>query len=96
MYGRRTIFLVSFLPFTLFHLGGALAQNVQTLLITRFLAGAFGSSPLTNAGGSIADMFTARDRGLASALFAMAPFAGPVLGPIIGVSSVFDYSMNEC
>jgi multidrug resistance protein len=84
MYGRRTIFLVSFLPFVLFHLGGALAHNVETLLITRFLAGAFGSSPLTNAGGIIADMFTARDRGLASALFAMAPFAGPVLGPIVG------------
>ncbi|KAG8724928.1 hypothetical protein FRC09_011819 [Ceratobasidium sp. 395] len=84
MYGRRTIFLVSFLPFTLFHLGGALAHNAETLLITRFLAGAFGSSPLTNAGGTIADMFTARERGLASALFAMAPFAGPVLGPIVG------------
>ncbi|QRV73197.1 major facilitator superfamily transporter [Ceratobasidium sp. AG-Ba] len=84
MYGRRLIFLVSFLPFVLFHLGGALAHNVETLLITRFLAGAFGSSPLTNAGGTIADMFTARERGLASALFAMAPFAGPVLGPIVG------------
>ncbi|CAE7203653.1 unnamed protein product [Rhizoctonia solani] len=84
MYGRRLIFIISFLPFTLFHLGGALAHNIPTLLVTRFLAGAFGSSPLTNAGGTIADMFTARDRGLASALFAMAPFAGPVLGPIVG------------
>ncbi|CAE6426807.1 unnamed protein product [Rhizoctonia solani] len=84
MYGRRLIFIVSFLPFTLFHLGGALAHNIPTLLVTRFLAGSFGSSPLTNAGGTIADMFTAKDRGLASALFAMAPFAGPVLGPIVG------------
>ncbi|KAJ1309199.1 hypothetical protein OPQ81_004868 [Rhizoctonia solani] len=84
MYGRRVIFLVSFLPFTLFHLGGALAHNISTLLVTRFLAGSFGSSPLTNAGGTIADMFTAKERGLASALFAMAPFAGPVLGPIVG------------
>ncbi|KAF8605506.1 MFS general substrate transporter [Ceratobasidium sp. AG-I] len=84
MYGRRLIFMVSFLPFTLFHLGGALGHNVPTLLVTRFLAGAFGSSPLTNAGGCIADMFTAKDRGLASALFSMAPFAGPVLGPIVG------------
>ncbi|KAG8716145.1 hypothetical protein FRC11_008626 [Ceratobasidium sp. 423] len=84
MYGRRLIFMISFLPFTLFHLGGALAHNIPTLLVTRFLAGAFGSSPLTNAGGTIADMFTAKDRGLASALFAMAPFAGPVLGPIVG------------
>ncbi|QRV75562.1 major facilitator superfamily transporter [Ceratobasidium sp. AG-Ba] len=84
MYGRRLIFFVSFLPFVFFHIGGALAHNVETLLITRFLAGSFGSSPLTNAGGTIADMFNARERGLANALFAMAPFAGPVLGPIIG------------
>ncbi|KAJ1309396.1 hypothetical protein OPQ81_006173 [Rhizoctonia solani] len=84
IYGRRLIFLVSFLPFTLFHLGGALAVNTPTLIITRFLAGAFGSSPLTNAGGTIADIFTTNERGLASALFAMAPFGGPVLGPIVG------------
>ncbi|QRW16511.1 major facilitator superfamily transporter [Rhizoctonia solani] len=84
MYGRRLIFMISFLPFVLLHLGGALAHNIPTLLVTRFLAGSFGSSPLTNAGGTIADMFTAKERGLASALFAMAPFAGPVLGPIVG------------
>ncbi|KAF4477225.1 multidrug resistance [Fusarium agapanthi] len=45
-----------------------------------FLAGSFGSSPLSNAGGVIADMFEARDRGLATALFAMAPFLGPTIG----------------
>lgn len=38
-------------------LGAAGAQNIQTLLILRFFAGAIGSSPLTNSGGVIADMF---------------------------------------
>lgn len=38
-------------------LGAAGAQNVQTLVILRFFAGAIGSSPLTNAGGVIADIF---------------------------------------
>jgi MFS family permease len=42
-----------------FSAGAAGAQNIQTLIILRFFAGAFGASPLTNAGGVIADMFEA-------------------------------------
>ncbi|KMU74527.1 benomyl/methotrexate resistance protein [Coccidioides immitis RMSCC 3703] len=59
-------------------------QNIWTLIILRFFAGSFGSSPLTNAGGIIADMFSASQRGLAMGMFSIAPFLGPVLGPIIG------------
>ena len=43
-----------------FSAGAAGAQNIETLLILRFFAGAFGSSPLTNSGGVIADMFSAK------------------------------------
>ncbi|CAF2156960.1 unnamed protein product [Rotaria magnacalcarata] len=64
--------------------GSAGSQNIWTLLILRFLAGAFGSSPLTNAAGTIADVFSARERGLGIVVFASAPFLGPTLGPIIG------------
>lgn len=67
---------------TAFNAGAAGAQNIETLIILRFLAGAFGSSPLTNAGGVIADMFPASQRGLATTFFAAAPFLGPVIGPI--------------
>lgn len=41
---------------TIFNAGAAGSQNIETLIILRFLAGAFGSSPLTNAGGVIAGM----------------------------------------
>lgn len=67
---------------TAFNAGAAGSQNIATLIVLRFLAGAFGSSPLTNAGGVIADMFSAAQRGLATSLFAAMPFLGPVLGPI--------------
>ncbi|KAI0319813.1 MFS general substrate transporter [Amylostereum chailletii] len=80
----RTIFLWTFSIYTLMHLGGALGQNVATILVTRFLAGTFGASPLTNAGGAIADMFSPRDRGMATAIYATAPYMGPVIGPIAG------------
>lgn len=60
----------------------AASQNMATLAATRFLAGAFGSSPLTNGGGILADMFPASQRGMANSLYAAAPFLGPVIGPI--------------
>lgn len=83
MYGRRIIFLFTFAIFALLHLGGSLGRTAPTLLITRTLAGTFGSSPLTNAGGAIGDIWTARERGFASSLYATAPFMGPVVGPIV-------------
>ncbi|KAK6504503.1 hypothetical protein TWF506_002698 [Arthrobotrys conoides] len=84
MYGRQKLFFGTYAALTAFNAGAAGARNIPQLLICRFFAGAFGSSPLTNAGGVIADMFPASQRGLAMAVFAAAPFMGPVLGPIAG------------
>ncbi|KAJ6011928.1 hypothetical protein N7499_013101 [Penicillium canescens] len=84
IFGRRHIFTISFMFLTAFNAGSAGAQNIQTLIILRFLAGSFGSSPFGNAGGTIADMFPASQRGIAISLFAAAPFLGPTLGPVIG------------
>lgn len=84
MFGRQALFIGTYAGLTAFNAGCAGAQNIWTLSVLRFFAGAFGSSPLTNAGGTIADMFTSSQRGLAMAIFAAAPFLGPVLGPVIG------------
>lgn len=84
LFGRQYLFAGTYLALTAFNAGAAGSKNIQTLIILRFFAGAFGSSPLTNAGGVIADMFSAAERGLATSLFAAAPFMGPVLGPIVG------------
>lgn len=82
--GRRLIFVGTYGMLTVFIAATAGAQNIQTILILRFFAGAFGSSPLTNAGGTIADIFPARQRGLAMGFFSAAPFLGPAIGPIVG------------
>ncbi|KAI0957054.1 hypothetical protein AcW1_005567 [Taiwanofungus camphoratus] len=84
MYGRRIVFIGTFTVFTLLHLGGSLGRNTTTLLVTRTLAGIFGVSPFTNSGGALADIWVPRERGIASSLYASAPFMGPVLGPIVG------------
>ena len=70
LFGRQVLFFFTYMALTAFNGGAAGAPNIQTLIVLRFLAGTFGSSPLTNSGGVIADMFNASERGLATALFA--------------------------
>ena len=84
LYGRQVLFIGTYTVLTIFNAGAAGANNMAALIAMRLVAGLFGSSPLTNAGGVIADMFNAEERGLATSLFASAPFLGPALGPIVG------------
>lgn len=84
LYGRQYLFFGTYMMLTIFNAGAAGANSAATLIVMRFLAGTFGSSPLTNAGGVIADMMPASQRGVAMSIFAAAPFMGPVLGPIVG------------
>ncbi|KOS17159.1 putative MFS-type transporter [Escovopsis weberi] len=84
LFGRQRLFFVSYLCLTAFNAGAAAAPSMASLIVLRFLAGSFGSAPLTNAGGVIADMFPAAQRGIATSIFSLAPFLGPALGPIAG------------
>lgn len=80
MYGRKSIFVISYTAYTAFSVAAACAPSITALLLLRFFASAFGSSTMTNTGGVIADMFSRRERGLATGLFVTAPFLGPALG----------------
>ncbi|KII88762.1 hypothetical protein PLICRDRAFT_176307 [Plicaturopsis crispa FD-325 SS-3] len=84
LYGRRIVFLCAYLSFALMNIGGGLGTNIATLLACRLLAGIFGASMLTNAGGSVTDVWSPRERGAATAAYSYATFIGPVFGPIIG------------
>lgn len=59
-----------------FQVGGALAKNTAQILVFRFLGGVFAAAPLTNSGALIADIWDAKTRGKALAIFTLAPFAG--------------------
>ncbi|GAA5921872.1 hypothetical protein JCM1841_000954 [Sporobolomyces salmonicolor] len=91
--GRNPVYLVSILIFTLFEIGTACSTNIQTRVILRFFAGCAGASPLTNAGGSLADMWTAEERTFAFPVFAISGFFGPALGPVLGgwIGQKYDY-----
>ncbi|RXW15320.1 hypothetical protein EST38_g10533 [Candolleomyces aberdarensis] len=83
LYGRRPIHVWPYLGFMGFLVGAALAPNTASILVFRFLAGTFAAAPLTNTGALISDVWDADMRGKALAIFAVAPFAGPALGPTV-------------
>ena len=84
MFGRRAVLVPACIAYTLFNLGQSLAQNMATVLVTRFLCGFFASAPLNNCGGVLADLWDAASRVPASSLLFASVFLGPALGPTVG------------
>jgi len=74
-----------------FSFGTATAKDIQTILITRFFAGFFGSAPVTNTGGVLGDIWSPSQRGTAIVGYAFAVVGGPTLGPIAGGAIVSSY-----
>jgi len=83
-YGRRPIYIVSFSFFLLWLIPSAVAQNLQTMLIGRFLDGLAGSAFLSVAGGTVGDLFKREDLQLPMMIYTASPFVGPSVGPLIG------------
>ena len=83
-YGRRPIYLISIFFFLIFIIPCAAAQNIQTMLVGRFLDGIAGSAFLTVAGGTVADLFEPSEIQAPMILYTVAPFLGPIIGPLIG------------
>jgi MFS family permease len=71
VFGRRNVFILTYTMFTIFNAGLIASQNIWTVAILRFFSGAFGSSPLTNAGGSISDIWDQATLGQAIAIFSV-------------------------
>ncbi|KAM5352814.1 hypothetical protein ACJ41O_005536 [Fusarium nematophilum] len=84
LYGRLPVYHACNIFFVGFTVGCALAPNMGALIAFRFLAGSFGACPLTNGGGSIADMIPQEKRAVAMSAFSIGPLLGPVLGPVVG------------
>lgn len=82
-YGRRPIFIITFIIYTGFQVGCALSKNTGSILVFRFLGGCFAAAPLTNSGAMLADIWDTDHRGQAMSIFSLAPFAGPSIGPIV-------------
>lgn len=91
LYGRKPAVLAPYFIAAIFSFGTATAKDIQTVLITRFFAGFFGSAPVTNTGGVLSDIWSPEQRGAAIVGYAMAVVGGPILGPIVGGAIVQSY-----
>lgn len=91
VYGRKPAVFIPYFIAAIFSFGTATAKDIQTIMITRFFTGFFGSAPVTNTGGVLGDIWTAEQRGAAIVGYAMAVVGGPVIGPIVGGAVVQSY-----
>jgi multidrug resistance protein len=83
-YGRRLIYVVSWTLYVIFIIPQAVAQNIETVIVSRFLDGFAGSAFLAVSGGTVGDLFTANELQAPMLMFSLAPFVGPSIGPLIG------------
>ncbi|KAL8929385.1 MAG: hypothetical protein Q9172_000558 [Xanthocarpia lactea] len=82
--GRKLPLVIGMFGFSIFSVASATAKDLQTVLLTRFFGGVFGSCPLAVVAAVFSDMFDNKTRGLAITVFSMTVFSGPLLAPFIG------------
>ena len=69
VYGRKPALILPMFIFICFSAATATAENVQTIMITRFFGGVFSSAPVTIVGGALADIWNQRQRGSATVVY---------------------------
>lgn len=84
IWGRRWSMLPAMFCLGLFSIGTATSQNAQSVFITRFFGGLFGSAPVSNVSAALGDIWAPKARGTAVTFYAVAVVGGPTLGPLIG------------
>lgn len=83
-FGRRKVFLINLVIFTILEIPIALCRDVYSFLILRTLSGLFGSVGVANGGGSISDMFKTNERATVLGFYLLGPLLGPTIGPFAG------------
>jgi len=71
IWGRRWSMLPAMFVLGLFSIGTAVGKNAQTIFITRFFAGVFGSSPVSNVAAALGDIWEPKARGIATTFYAI-------------------------
>ncbi|MCJ1381519.1 hypothetical protein MMC17_004630 [Xylographa soralifera] len=82
VYGRKWPVLLPFLLSMVFSFATATAKDIQTVLITRFFTGFFGSAPITCTGGVFVDLWDASHRGTAIVGYTFCVCAIPSVVPL--------------
>ncbi|KFH40441.1 putative transporter -like protein [Hapsidospora chrysogenum ATCC 11550] len=82
MYGRVVVLQAANMVFLIFNTVCGFSQTKTQILAFRFLSGLGGAAPQALGGGVLSDCWRAEERGAATAIYSLAPFLGPAVGPI--------------
>ena len=82
--GRNSVYIATLAIFVLLQIPIALASNIETVLIFRFLASFFGSPAMALGGATINDMYLPLERSYGLGLWELSTWIGPTLGPLVG------------
>ncbi|KAK2592130.1 hypothetical protein QQS21_010168 [Conoideocrella luteorostrata] len=83
-FGRRSIYIISFILFIVFAVLCAVSQNIAMLVVFRCLSGGASASVQAVGAGTIADIWESFERGRAMGMFYLGPLLGPILAPVLG------------
>ncbi|KAK5169404.1 uncharacterized protein LTR77_005379 [Saxophila tyrrhenica] len=83
-FGRNPIYIGTLALFCCWILGSALSPNFGAQLVFRFLAGFFGSTAFTTAGGTLGDVFSHEMRSKIFPWFGAVALFGPMIAPVVG------------
>lgn len=84
IYGRVVVLQSANMVYLIFNTACGFAQTKEQMMAFRFLSGLGGSAPQAIGGGVLSDCWAKEERGSAIALYSLAPFLGPAVGPIAG------------
>lgn len=82
-YGRNTVYFGSWFILVVFNIPIAVAPNIGTVLVCRFIQGFGGSAPLTNTGGSVSDVWERNSSGNAMMIYGLSSTFGPPFALVI-------------
>ncbi len=91
-YGRKPLFLVSIVGFTISSALCGMAQSLDQIVMFRVLQGAFGAALIPMSQAVLFDVYPPEQHGRAMAIWGIGVVLGPTLGPMLGGWLTDNYS----
>jgi DHA2 family multidrug resistance protein len=83
-FGRKQVFLVSIIGFTIASAMCGAAQNLEQIVFFRVLQGAFGAAMAPLSQAVMLDAYSLEERGPIMAIWSMGIMVAPIVGPVLG------------
>lgn len=83
-FGRRKVFLISVIGFTLASMLCGMASSIEEIVIFRILQGIFGAALVPLSQSTLLDINPKEKHGSAMAIWGMGVMVGPIVGPALG------------